>query len=128
MIKSYKNVFIYRNFQSAYNAGHSCETVLLRLYSDIVITIGRDNGAILVLLDLSAAFDTIDQGNLFCICILEKYVGICGNALKRIKSYFKNRTQRVQIDIVLSDFVNINWGVPQGSMLGPLNFVCTYCL
>ena len=40
----------------------------------------------LVLLDLSAAFDTIDHDNLFCI--LEKYVGICGNALKLIKSHF----------------------------------------
>ena len=48
------------NFQSAYKAGHSCETVLLRVYNDIVTTIGRGNGAMLVLLDLSAAFDTID--------------------------------------------------------------------
>ena len=51
------------NFQSAYKAGHSCETALLRVYNDIVITIGRGNGAILVLLDLSAAFDTIDHDN-----------------------------------------------------------------
>ena len=75
------------------------------MYNDIVTTIGRGNGAMLVLLDLSAAFDTIDHDNLFCI--LEKYVGICGNALKLIKSYFSNRTQRVQIDDVLSDFANI---------------------
>ena len=74
------------NFQSAYKTGHSCETALLRVYNDIVTTIGRGNGAMLVLLDLSAAFDTIDYDNLFCI--LEKYVGICGNALKLIKSYF----------------------------------------
>ena len=47
------------NFQSAYKAGHSCETALLRVYNDIVTTIGRGNGAMLVLLDLSAAFDTI---------------------------------------------------------------------
>ena len=60
-------------------------------------------------------------------CILEKYVGICGNALKLIKSCFSIRTQRVQIDHVLSDFANIICGVPQGSVLGPLNFVCTYC-
>ena len=72
----------------------------------------------LVLLDFSAALDTIDHDNLFCI--LEKYVGICGNALKLIKSYFSNRTQRVQIDDVLSDFANIIWGVSQGSVLGPL--------
>ena len=68
------------NFQSAYKAGHSCETALLRVYNDIVTTIGRGNGAMLVLLDLSAAFDTIDYDNLFCI--LEKYVGICENAQK----------------------------------------------
>ena len=44
---------------------------------------------------------------MYLFCILEKYVGICGNALKLIKSYFSNRTQRVQIDDVLSDFANI---------------------
>ena len=77
----------------------------------------------LVLLDLSAAFDTIDHDNLFCI--LEKYVGIFRNALKLIKSYFSNRTQRVQIDNILSDFANIICGVPQGSVLGPLKF-CLY--
>ena len=113
------------NFQSAYKAGHNCETALLRVYNDIVTTIGRGNGAMLVLLDLSAAFDTIDHDNLFCI--LEKYVGICGNALKLIKLYFSNRTQRVQIDDVLSDFANIICGVPQGSVLGPLKF-CLYLL
>ena len=55
-------------------------------------------------------------------CILEKYVGICGNALKLIKSVFSNRTQRVQIDNVLSDFANIICGVPQDLVLGPLKF------
>ena len=43
----------------------------------------------LVLLDLAAAFDTIDHDNLFCI--LEKYVRICGNDIILIKSYFSNR-------------------------------------
>ena len=74
------------NFQSAYQTGHSCETALLRVYNDLVTTIGRGNGAMPVLLDLSAAFDTIDHDNLFCI--LKKYVGICDNALKLIKSNF----------------------------------------
>ena len=49
------------NFQSAYKTGHSCETALLRVYNYIVTTIGRGNGAMLVLFDLSAAFDTIDH-------------------------------------------------------------------
>ena len=76
----------------------------------------------LVLHDSSAAFNTFDHENLFCI--LEKYVGICGNALKLIKSYFSNRTQHVQIDNVLSDII---CGVPQGSVLGPLKY-CLYLL
>ena len=93
----------------------------LRVYNDIVTTIGRGNGAMLVLLDLSAAFDTIDHDNLFCI--LEKNVGICGNALKLIKSYFSNRTPCVKID----NFSNIICGDPQGSVLGPLKY-CLYLL
>ena len=67
----------------------------------------------------------IDHDNLFFI--LEKYVGIRGNALKLIKSYFSNRTQRVQMNNVLSDFTNIMCGVPQGSVLGPLK-CCLYLL
>ena len=65
------------------------------MHNDIVTTIGRINGAMLHLLDLSAAFDTMDHANMFYI--LEKYVCICGNALKLIMSYFSisNRTQRV---------------------------------
>ena len=56
------------------------------MYNDISTTIGRGNGDMLVLLDLSATFDTIDHDNIFCI--LKKYVGICGNALELIKSIF----------------------------------------
>ena len=57
-------------------------------------------------------------------CILEKYVGIYGNALKLIKSDFSNR----KIENVLSDFANIIYGVPHGSVLGPLNLFCLYLL
>ena len=66
-------------FQSAYRCGHSTETALLRVYNDIVTMVGMGNGSYLVLLDLSAAFDTIDHDTLFVI--LEKYVGITGSAL-----------------------------------------------
>ena len=79
-------ILVVDNFQSAYKTGHSGENALLRAYKDIVTTIVRGNGAMLVLLDLSVAFDTIDHDNL--LCILEKYVGICGNALKLIKYIF----------------------------------------
>ena len=108
------------NSQSAYKTGHSFETALLRVYNYVVTTIGRGNGAVLVLLDITAAFNPIDHDNLFCI--LEKYDGICGNALKLIKSYFSNRTQRVHLDNVLSDFANIICSVPQGTVLETLKF------
>ena len=110
------------SFQSAYRADHSCETALLRVYNDIVTTVGKGNGSFLVLLDLSAAFDTNDHDNLFYI--LEKYVGIGGSALRLIRSYFSDRTQRVQID-GMSDFASLLCGVPQGSVLGPMKF-CLY--
>ena len=96
------------------------ETALLRVYNDIVTTVGKGNGSFLVLLDLSAAFDTIDHDNLFYI--LEKYVGIGGSALRLIRSYFIDRTQRVQIDGIMSDFASLLCGVPQGSVLGPMKF------
>ena len=116
---------MFDSFQSAYRAGHSCETALLRVYNDIVTTVGKCNGSFLVLLDLSVALDTIDHDNLFYI--LEKYVGFGGSALWLIRSYFSDRTQRVQIDGILSDFASLLCGVPQGSVLGPMKF-CLYLL
>ena len=83
-----------------------------------MITVGKENASFLVLLDLSAAFDTIDHDNLFYI--LEKYVGIGGSA----RSYFSDRTQRVQIDGIMPDCASLLCGVPQGSVLGPMKFVC----
>ena len=100
------------NFQSAYKAGHSCETALLRVYMILLLLLVEV--IVLCLLYLIYLLLLIhNHDNLFCI--LEKYLGICGNVLKLIKSYFSNCTQRVQIDDVLSDFANIICGVPQGS-------------
>ena len=93
------------------------------MYNDNVTTVRKGNGLFLVLLDLSAAFDTIDHDNLFYI--LEKYVRIGGSALRLIRSYFS--TQRVQIDGIMSDFASLLCGVPQGSVLGPMKF-CLYLL
>ena len=103
--------------------GHSCETVLLHAYNDIVTTVGKGNGSFLVLRDLSAAFDTIDHDNL--IGILEKYVGIIGSALRLIRSCFCDRTQRAQNDGSMSDFASLLCGMPHGSVLGTLKF-CLY--
>ena len=93
------------SFQSAYMAGHRCKTVLLRVYNDIVTTVGKGNGSCLVLLNLSTAFDAIDHDNLFYIHDL--YVEIVGSALRLIQTYFCNRTQRVQIDCIMSYFTSL---------------------
>ena len=82
----------------------------------------KDN---IVFLDLSAAFDTIDHDNLFYI--LEGYVEIGAGVLRLIRSYFSDRTQRVQIDSIMSDFASLLCGVPQGSVLGPMK-LCLYLL
>ena len=79
---------------------------------------------ILVLLDLSAAFDTVDHR-----LLLDKLheIDIRDNAHRWIQSYLSQRTQAVKVDNVTSRSVRLCSGVPQGSVLGPL-FFTIYCL
>ena len=112
-------------FQSAYRTKHSTETALLRVQNDILFNIDKGKGILLVLLDLSAAFDTIDHSILFHS--LENHLGITGQALSLMKSYLDGRMQCVQIEGILSELTNLICGVPQGSVLGPLKF-CIYLL
>ena len=110
-------------FQSAYKAHHSTETALLRVFNDILFSIDQGGGEILVLLDLSSAFDTIDHALLFDLW--HDTFGISGTALSLLKSYIQDRTQCVQIDGIISEYAKLVCGVPQGSVLGPRNF-CMY--
>ena len=107
--------------QSGYRPNHSCETLLVRMSDDILREVHNDNIVIVVLLDLSAAFDTIDHS-----ILLDKLLnqfGIHGNALKWFRSYLENRSFCVKIDKALSDFLCLLFGVPQGSLLGPILFI-----
>ena len=76
---------------------------------------------LLVLLDLSAAFDIIDHEIL--IDTLESEFGAIGNTLKWIKSFLSHRKQRVKIKQEFSINFTLSWGVPQGSCLGPVLFL-----
>ena len=104
--------------QSAYKKNHSTETALVRVQNDILTHIDNKHGVILVLLDLSAAFDTIDHKTL--LHQLRHRMGISGTALEWFRSYLTGRTQAVCIEGEYSTAVPLQFGVPQGSVLGPL--------
>lgn len=112
-------------FQSAYRAAHSTETALLRVHNDIMRSVDTGMGVLLILLDLSAAFDTVDHD--YLVSFLQKYVGLNGSALNLFQSYLSGRTQQVMINDILSELTTLVYGVPQGSVLGPLLF-CIYTL
>ena len=112
-------------YQSAYKENHSVETALICVQNDIVCALDDKKSVLLVLLDLSAAFDTVDHNAL--MNVLEKRVGVTGLALEWFTSYLSNRSQCVAINGVYSQEANLKCGVPQGSVLGPVLFT-TYML
>ena len=104
-------------FQSAYKPHHSTETALLRVHNDLLIAADKKKLGLLVLLDLSAAFDTNDHQTM--IATLENTFGISGTALKWYNSYLSGRKQTVIINEARSQPKVLSCGVPQGSILGP---------
>ena len=111
----------YMPVQSAYRPLHSTETALLKVMNDLLLAVDNRNGVILVLLDLSAAFDTIDHDIL--INRLAQQIGITGQALQWFQSYLKGRFQAIHLNGKASKPVLLVFGVPQGSVLGPVMFI-----
>ena len=107
-------------FQSAYRRFHSTESALLNIQDDLFLNMSEGSTTALTLLDLSAAFDTIDHSILFHR--LYECYGINGLALSWFKSYLSDRTQSGKVGSVLSRPMDLKFGVPQGSVLGPLLF------
>ena len=112
--------------QSAYRKFHSTETALLKVKTDIIKAMEKQEITCLILLDLLTAFDTIDHTIL--LNKLETTFRIKDTALKWIASFLIGRTQQVAIgdlgtDLgVTSDPVTLTFGVPQRSVLGPILF------
>ena len=107
-------------FQSAYTECCSTETALLRVQNDLLMSLDTKGAALLVLLDLSAAFDTIDHAIL--LQRLEHAHGLKDTALAWMKSYLSDRQQSVVINGTISAPKALEYGFPQGSVLGPRNW------
>ena len=107
--------------QSAYRTLFSAESALLKVTSDISMAADRGQLTLLMMLDLSAAFDTVDHE--IILTRLNKSFGLSDVALGWFRSYLQDRTQVVSSGGTLSNTSSMLCGVPQGSVLGPLLFV-----
>ena len=111
---------LFPEMQSAYREHHSTETALLKVKNDILMNMDMGHVTLLVLLDLSTAFDTVDHDIL--IHRLQSLLGLRGSVLQWFRSYLSGRSQQVTINGSLSKKFGLECGVPQGSYLGPLLF------
>ena len=107
--------------QSAYRPGHSTETALIKVTNDILTSLDQGDVTVLSLLDLSSAFDTLDHSILFNI--LQNDFKITDTALNWFKDYLTCRSQSVNICNSFSNPSSLKYGVPQGSVLGPVLFI-----
>ena len=117
-------IYIYaiQSHQSAYRPGHSVETAIQHVYSARCEQLDRGRTVFLVLLDLSAAFDTISHQHL--IDLLASKFKIGDTVLLWIRSYLSDRSYRVKSDSDLSEPICSNVRVPKRSVLGPILFNC----
>ena len=110
-------------FQSAYRPSHSVETAIVCIQDDVLRSLDARKHVVLVLLDLSAAFDTINQE----ILLTELHrIGVQYDAHRWIESYLTDRMQCVTVNDHISCEMRPKHGAPQGSVLGPLLF-SVYC-
>ena len=108
-------------FQSAYRQFHSTETAVNKLVNDLLLAADQGQVSALCLLDLTAAFDTVDHSLL--LTRLQKCFGVEGSCLEWFSSYLSGRSYCVVVDGVSSKVTYIICSVPQGSVLGPVLFI-----
>lgn len=112
---------LFTSHQSGFRKGHSTVSALVKITDDIRKAIDKRLVSLLVLLDLSKAFDCVHHDLLLAKM---KYLGFSDSAIKWFRSYLGNRCHRVYVsDQLYSEWVYIITGVPQGSVLGPLLFL-----
>ena len=103
---------------------HSTETALVKVHTDVLRAVDNNDSVVLLLLDLSAAFATVDHSILLSRLALR--FGVNGRVIVWIEAYLKDREQFVLNENTKSSIHQLLRGVPQGSVLGPLLYVlCT---
>ncbi|KAM3962094.1 uncharacterized protein ACR2FA_003780 [Aphomia sociella] len=133
--------FIFQNnlitpFQSGFRLGHSTTTALLKITDDVREGMENTKLTVLVLVDFSNAFNTVNHDILLALL---SHLGVSTSVTNWFKTYLRGRQQAVRVNGSISDWCDLEAGVPQGGILSPLlfsifinfittNFKCSYHL
>ena len=113
---------LYGKTQSAYRKYHSTETALLKVQNDILLELDKGKHVGLVMVDVSAAFDTVEHPSL--LARFKHDFGLRGKALEWFTSYLTNRKHKVAINSAHSELTDILYGFAQGATLAGMCFNC----
>lgn len=124
ILKEQISTFVFDNniippIQSGFRPLHSTTTALMHITDELFKATDQRKISCLVLLDYSKAFDTLDHN---ILCKKLQFYGFDAGSIALIKSYLSDRQQRVKLDDNVSYPLPVIYGVPQGSILGPLLF------